>query len=177
MGPLLRARQGGSDTRCPAAPHLRSGDLGAKVQPLHDFSNRRDDWHAVIPRYRRCDAGPFFWRQPPSTRLPGLPAESLRWFALGHEAELLRLLPEGPVRRQHLSWMVHLDLTYNINVCCIGLDISGAGGPSLADDCWRSSQTSDLTSSGNLTMRSNHSLGVCTSCVVSDLDADARAVF
>jgi hypothetical protein len=28
------------------ALHVRPGDLGAKVQPLHDRSNRRDDWHA-----------------------------------------------------------------------------------------------------------------------------------
>jgi hypothetical protein len=46
----------------PVASHVRSGDLGAKVQPLHDRSNRRDDWHALLPRYLRCDAGPFFWR-------------------------------------------------------------------------------------------------------------------
>jgi hypothetical protein len=54
--------------------------------------------------------------------------------------------PEGNVCRQRLSLMVHLDLTYNINVCCIGLGHK----PPSADHYWRSPQTSGLTSSGNL---------------------------
>ena len=71
LGPLLRACQGEAT---PVVPHVRSGELGAKVQRLHDRSNRRDDWHALLPRYRRCDTGPFFRGQPPPTRPPGLPA-------------------------------------------------------------------------------------------------------
>jgi hypothetical protein len=97
LGPLLRASQGEA---MPVAHHVRSSDLGAKVQPLHDRSNRRDDWHALLPRYRRCDAGPFFWRHP--RRLGSLVARrkfallkghKTYWSALGHEADLLRLLP------------------------------------------------------------------------------------
>ena len=53
LGPLLRACQGEA---MPITPDVRSGGLGPKVQTLHDLSNRRDDWHAVLPRRRARDS-------------------------------------------------------------------------------------------------------------------------
>ena len=55
----------------PVVRHVRSGDLGAKVQLLHDLPTRRDDWHALLPLIRR---GPWLLEATPPTRLPGLPA-------------------------------------------------------------------------------------------------------
>jgi hypothetical protein len=38
----------------PVVRHVRSGDLGAKVQPLNELSKMRDDW---LARRRRTTAG------------------------------------------------------------------------------------------------------------------------